>query len=46
MFNLLGVREPDKRWMVYETGHALPRQEMIGETLTWLDRYFGPVAIR
>jgi eukaryotic-like serine/threonine-protein kinase len=46
MFNLLGVREPDKRWLVYETGHNLPRQDTISETLTWLDRYFGPVAVR
>ncbi len=46
MFNLLGVREPDKRWVVYETGHNLPRQEMISETVAWMDRYFGRVAIR
>ena len=46
MFNHLGVREPDKRWVVYETGHALPRQEMVTETLGWLDKYFGRVAIR
>jgi eukaryotic-like serine/threonine-protein kinase len=45
MFNLLGVREPDKRWKVYETGHNLPRQEMITETLQWLDRYFGAVTV-
>ncbi len=46
MFNLLGVREPDKRWLVYQTGHNLPREDTISETLTWLDRYFGPVAVR
>jgi dienelactone hydrolase len=46
MFNLLGVREPDKRWVVYDTGHALPHQEMISETLAWVDRYFGSVAVR
>jgi eukaryotic-like serine/threonine-protein kinase len=46
MFNLLGIREPHKRWLVYETGHNLPREKMISETLTWLDRYFGPVAVR
>jgi serine/threonine protein kinase/dienelactone hydrolase len=46
MFDLLGVSEPAKRWVVYETGHALPRQEMISETLAWLDRYFGPVTVR
>ena len=46
MFSLIGVREPDKRWIVYETGHNLPRQETIAETLAWLDRYFGPVTVR
>jgi len=46
MFDLLGVREPAKRWVVYETGHAIPHQEMISETLAWLDRYFGAVTIR
>jgi dienelactone hydrolase len=46
MFDLLGVREPDKRWVVYETGHNLPRQEMITEMIAWLDRYFGSVAVR
>lgn len=46
MFNLMGVREPAKRWVVYETGHNLPRLETITETLAWLDRYFGPVTVR
>jgi eukaryotic-like serine/threonine-protein kinase len=45
VFNLLGVREPEKRWVVYETGHNIPRPETITETLTWLDRYFGPVTV-
>lgn len=46
MFNLLGVHEPDKRWIVYETGHNLPRQQAITETLAWIDRYFGQVRVR
>jgi dienelactone hydrolase len=46
MFNLLGAREPDKRWIVYDTGHNLPRQDMVKETLAWIDRYFGPVPVR
>ena len=43
MFRLIGVPDPQKRWVVYETGHALPRAEMIKETTAWLDRYLGPV---
>jgi hypothetical protein len=31
---------------VYETGHNLPRQQMTTETLDWLDRHFGRVAVR
>ena len=44
MFELLGTPEADKRWVPYETGHApLPRNDVIRETLDWLDRYLGPV---
>jgi len=46
MFRLIGVPEPLKRWIVYDTSHALPRSEMMKETLAWLDRYLGPVATR
>jgi len=40
---LLGTPEADKRWVVYETGHAPPRKEVIRESLDWLDKYLGPV---
>ena len=46
MFNLIGVRPADKRWIVYDTGHALPRQAKVNETLEWLARYLGTVTIR
>jgi len=46
MFNLIGVQPADKRWIVYDTGHGLPRQEKVNETLDWLARYFGTVTIR
>jgi dienelactone hydrolase len=42
-FRLLGTPESDKRHVIYETGHAVPRKEFIRETLDWLDRYLGPV---
>ena len=32
-----------KRHVLYDTGHHVPRSEMIKETLNWLDRYLGPV---
>ena len=43
LFELLGTPDEDKRWVVYDGGHAIPRTEMIAETLAWLDRYLGPV---
>jgi tRNA A-37 threonylcarbamoyl transferase component Bud32/dienelactone hydrolase len=42
MFDLLGT--PDKRHAVFESGHVpTERQEVMRETLDWLDRYLGPV---
>jgi hypothetical protein len=43
MFRLLGTPNQDKRRVIYETGHNIPRNEMIKESLDWLDRYLGPV---
>ena len=43
LFDLLGTAESDKRFVVFDTGHSWPRNEMIRETLDWLDRYVGPV---
>jgi serine/threonine protein kinase/formylglycine-generating enzyme required for sulfatase activity/cephalosporin-C deacetylase-like acetyl esterase len=43
MFRLLGTPKEQKRRVVYETGHDIPRNELIRETLDWLDRYLGPV---
>ncbi len=40
---LLGTPEKDKRHVIYETGHAVPRKEFIRESLDWLDKYLGPV---
>ena len=46
MLGLIGVPEPQKRWMVYPTSHNLPRENMVDETLRWLDQSFGRVATR
>jgi cephalosporin-C deacetylase-like acetyl esterase len=43
MFRLLGTPNEHKRRIVYETGHNIPRNELIRETLDWLDHYLGPV---
>jgi cephalosporin-C deacetylase-like acetyl esterase len=43
MFQLLGTPKQDKRRLVYDTAHDIPRAELVKETLNWLDRYLGPV---
>ena len=45
MFELLGTPEEHKRLIVYETDHWIDRREVAKETLSWLDRYLGPVAM-
>ena len=39
MFKLLGTPEEDKKHYVYETGHYVPRDELIKLHLDWLKRY-------
>jgi serine/threonine protein kinase len=41
-FNMLGTRKDQKKRVMYETGHNIPRNELIKETLNWLDTYLGP----
>ena len=43
MFRLIGVSEDQKRRVVYDTGHTIPRTDLIRESLDWLDRYLGPI---
>ncbi|MGA2458033.1 MAG: protein kinase [Terriglobales bacterium] len=42
-FQLLGSPKEGKKHLIYETGHNVPRNELIKETLNWLDQYLGPV---
>jgi dienelactone hydrolase/predicted Ser/Thr protein kinase len=43
MFKLLGTTEEHKSHLVYDTGHSVPRNQLIKESLAWLDKYLGPV---
>jgi cephalosporin-C deacetylase-like acetyl esterase len=43
MFDLLGTPDEHKVLKIYETDHFIPKNEMIKETLNWLDKYFGPI---
>ena len=42
-FSHLGTADADKRFVSYPTGHHIPRASLVGESLDWLDKYFGPV---
>ncbi len=44
MFRLLGTPEPDKRHLLFDSGHSIPRKELITQTLQWFDRYLGSAA--
>jgi hypothetical protein len=42
---LLGTPEKDKKLVLLDGGHIVPRsKDIIRETLDWFDRYLGPVS--
>jgi hypothetical protein len=43
MFNILGTPSKDKKIIIYDTDHLVPRTDLIKETLAWYDKYLGPV---
>jgi dienelactone hydrolase len=43
MFDLLGTPPEQKKTIAFETDHFVPSNELVKETLAWLDRYLGPV---
>ena len=43
LYDLLGTPPEHKRLRLYDTDHFVPQNELIKETLAWLDRYLGPV---
>jgi formylglycine-generating enzyme required for sulfatase activity/dienelactone hydrolase len=45
-FNLLGAKKEQKRRVMYETGHNIPRNELIKEVLNWYDLWLGPAQER
>ncbi len=40
-FRMLATPADRKRYVVYESGHTLPRAQLIQESLEWLDKYLG-----
>jgi hypothetical protein len=46
MLRLLGAPPADKRHALFDGSHAPTRfNDVVRETLSWLDRYLGPVAL-
>ena len=43
MSHFLGTPKEQIRHVLYDTGHDIPRDQMIKETLDWLDRFLGQV---
>lgn len=43
LFRRLGTPEEDKRQVISDGGHFVPRTDLIRESLAWLDQYLGPV---
>ena len=43
MFQLMGAPEKDKRLALFDSGHIPHMNDIIRETLDWLDRYLGLV---
>ncbi len=43
MFNFLGTPAKDKKIIIYDAGHLVPRTDLIKESLGWFDQYLGPV---
>lgn len=42
LFDLLGTPPGQKRYVLEEGGHNVPRPTLISETLAWLDRWLAP----
>ncbi len=43
MYNFLGTPKEDKKRIVYDAGHLVPRTDFVKETLQWYDKYLGMV---
>ncbi len=43
MFELLGTSQKLKRKITYDSGHFVPRNQLIKEVLNWLDQHLEPV---
>jgi len=40
-YQMLGSKKDQKKHLVYDTSHNIPRNELIKESTNWLDQYLG-----
>ena len=45
-YRLLGSVNNQKKHLVYDSGHMIPRYELIKAVLEWLDQYLGPLTVK
>ncbi len=45
MYELLGTPVKDKRMVLFDSDHLAPREDLVRETLSYLDEYFGSVEL-
>jgi dienelactone hydrolase len=45
LFELIGTPAPHKKLAIVESDHWVPRNDLIRESLAWLDEYLGPVVL-
>ena len=45
-YRLLRTRKDQKKHLLYDTGHNIPRNELIKEALNWLDQLSGTGELR
>jgi class 3 adenylate cyclase/dienelactone hydrolase len=43
MFDFIATPKENKKRIVYESGHLVPRTDFVKETLIWYDKYLGTV---
>ncbi len=43
MYNFIGTAKENKKIIIYEAGHLVPRTDFVKETLQWYDKYLGVV---
>ena len=43
MVDLLGTPDENKLSLIFPSGHHIPKNDLIRESLKWLDKYLGPV---